>query len=394
MRSLRWKLVFGLLLVVAVSVGLTAYLTNRGTTSDFSHYLERRGMGQEQNSVSGTGPLAQRPFTDLEQEFLNSVNKSTLIAGVAGAATAILLGLLLTRHFTKPIQALKRGASRIASGDLAYRVEVGSTDEFGELAQSFNSMAASLDNSEQARRRLIADIAHELRTPLTVIDGTLDAMLDGVFELNHSNLISIKDETAALTQLVADLRDLALAESGQLKLEVETTDLAWLVQRRVSQAEVVAREKNISMRTNIPEGLPEVYVDGRRIEQVVANLLNNALNYTPSGGTVVVTVALANGSESYPGDKEQILVSVADTGEGIPAEHLPHIFERFYRVDDARSRKAGGAGLGLAIAKQMVELHGGRMWVESEVGKGSKFSFTLPIARPGATSQPSGVASN
>jgi len=255
-------------------------------------------------------------------------------------------------------------------------------------------MAASLDSSEQARRRLIADIAHELRTPLTVIDGTLDAMLDGVFELNHSNLISIKDETAALTQLVADLRDLALAESGQLKLEVETTDLAWLVQRRVSQAEAVAREKNISMRTNIPERLPEVYVDGRRIEQVVANLLNNALNYTPSGGTVVVTVALTNGTESYPDDKEQILVSVADTGEGIPAEHLPHIFERFYRVDDARSRKAGGAGLGLAIAKQMVELHGGRMWVESEVGKGSKFSFTLPIARPGVTSQPSGVASN
>lgn len=336
--------------------------------------------------MSGTGPLAQPPFTDLEQEFLNSVNKSTLIAGVAGAMTAILLGLLLTRHFTKPIQALKRGASRIASGDLAYRVEVKSKDEFGELAQSFNSMAASLDSSEQARRRLLADIAHELRTPLSVIDGTLDAMLDGVFELNHSNLISMKDETAALTQLVADLRDLALAESGQLKLEVGAADLAWLVQRRVSQAEVVAREKNISLRTNITEGLPEVYVDGRRIEQVVANLLNNALNYTPSGGTVVVTVALTSGRESYPGDKEHILVSVADTGEGIPAEHLPHIFERFYRVDDARSRKAGGAGLGLAIAKQMVELHGGRMWVESEMGKGSKFSFTLPIARPGATS--------
>ena len=150
-------------------------------------------------------------------------------------------------------------------------------------------------------------------------------------------------------------------------MEIEPTNLAELVQRRVSQAEVIARGKNVSLRTDIAEGLPEIEADGRRIEQVVANLLDNALNHTPSGGTVTIAVSP---------DKDGILVSVSDTGEGIPAEHLPYIFERFYRVDDARSRKTGGAGLGLAIAKQMVELHGGRIWVESEVGKGSKFSFT------------------
>ena len=456
MHSLRWKLAIALLLVVAISVGLTAYLTHHRTTSEFSNFIsESRASSLEQTEqtlkdyytengswagvqsllqslpvfvndrliladssgtiigdtnaqwlgetvqsvrltkptsivVSGQevgklyllssgmvivqfippgGALSGQPPSSPEQRYLSHVNTSLIIAGVVGAAVAILLGLFLTRQFTKPIRALKRGAARIAGGDLAYRVEVKSKDEFGELATSFNSMAATLDSSEQSRRRLFADIAHELRTPLSVIGGTVDAMLDGVYEPNPDNLTSIKEETEVLTRLVAELRDLTLAESGHLKLEVEPTNLAELVQRRVSQAEVIAQGKNISLKTDITEGLPEIEADGRRIEQVVANLLDNALNHTPQGGTVTIAVSP---------DKNGILVSVSDTGEGIPPEHLPYIFERFYRVDDARSRKTGGAGLGLAIAKQMVELHGGRIWVESEAGKGSKFSFAMP----------------
>lgn len=458
MRSLSWKIALSLLVVVAVSVGLTAYLTHRGTTREFgtfisesrASYLERTeeslaNFYSENGSWSGVqnmleslptfvndrfiladnsgtiigdtnaqwlgdtaqsvglskptsivvsgqevgklyllssgmvivqfippGGLAGQPPSSPEQRFLSHVNTSLLIAGGVGAAVAILLGLFLTTQFTKPIRALKKGAARIANGDLAYRAEVKSRDEFGELANSFNSMAASLDSSEQSRRRLFADIAHELRTPLSVIGGTVDAMLDGVYEPNPDNLTSIKEETEVLTRLVGELRDLTLAESGHLKLEIEPTNLAELVQRRVSQAEVIAQGKNISLRTDITEGLPEIEADGRRVEQVVANLLDNALNHTPSGGTVTITASP---------DKDGVLVSVSDTGEGIPAEHLPYIFERFYRVDDARSRKTGGAGLGLAIAKQMVELHGGRIWVESEAGKGSKFSFTLPVTR-------------
>jgi two-component system OmpR family sensor kinase len=459
-RSLSWKLAIALLLVVVVSVGLTAYFTHRGTTREFGEfisesrasYLEQMeerlrdfytesgswsgvqslleslpvfvndrliladnsgtiigdtdvewlgktaesmrlakptsiivsghevgklyvlssGMVGVQFIIPGSAFLGQPPPSSPERGFLSRVNRSLLMAGVAGAVVAILLGLLLTRQFIKPIRALKKGAARIARGDLAYRVSVKSRDEFGELARSFNSMAASLDSSEQSRRRLFADIAHELRTPLSVIGGTVDAMLDGVYEPNPDNLTSIKEETEVLTRLVGELRDLTLAESGHLKLEIEPTNLVELVQRRVSQAEVIARGKNISLRTDITEGLPEIEADGRRIEQVVANLLDNALNHTPSGGTVTIAASP---------DKDGILVSVSDTGEGIPAEHLPYIFERFYKVDDARSRKTGGAGLGLAIAKQMVELHGGRIWVESEVGQGSKFSFTLPVTR-------------
>jgi signal transduction histidine kinase len=458
-RSLSWKIALSMLLVVAVSVGLTAYLTHHRTTREFSDfmsesrasYVERteqtlkdfytengnwsgvqsmieglptfvndrliladnsgtiigdtnaEWLGETVQSVrlskstsitvsgqevgklyllsSGMvvvqfmppgGVLPAQPLSSPEQRFLSHINRSLVIAGAAGAVAAILLGLLLTRQFTKPIQALKKGAARIAGGDLACRVDVKSRDEFGQLANSFNSMAASLDNSDQVRRRLLADIAHELRTPLSVIEGTVDAMLDGVYEPNAANLNSIKEETALLTRLVADLRDLTLAESGQLKLQIEPTNLAELVQRRVAQVEVIAREQNIGLKTNISAALPQVEVDEKRIEQVVANLLDNALNHTTSGGTVTVAVSST---------EEGILVSISDTGEGIPAEHLSHIFERFYKVDDARSRKAGGAGLGLAIAKQMVELHGGRIWVESDVGKGSKFSFTLPGTR-------------
>jgi signal transduction histidine kinase len=234
-------------------------------------------------------------------------------------------------------------------------------------------MAASLDSSEQARRRLIADIAHDLRTPLSVIEGTVDAMLDGVFEPTPDNLSSIKEETTMLTGLITDLRDLSLAEAGQLKLETGPIDVADLVRRRINQIEVIAQKKGVAIRADLPEGLPKVTGDGKRIEQVLTNIVNNALNYTPEGGNIDVTVTPDAG-------RTGITITVADTGEGIPSDQLPHIFERFYRVDEARSKKSGGAGLGLAIAKQMVELHGGKIWAESEVGKGSKFSFTMPAA--------------
>lgn len=374
MFSLRWKLALALLLVVAVSVSITAYLANWGTTQDFNQYLMRR-MGQGQGYIGGDGGGSSQtpvPIGPLEQNLLDRVNTSLVIAGLTGCAVAIFLGLVLTRQITRPIQGLKRGAARIASGDLTYRVKIEAKDEFGELGESFNSMAASLDKSEQARRRLLADLTHDLRTPLAVIEGTVDAMLDGVYQPNQETLGSIKEETALLTRLVADLRDLSLAEAGQLKLAVEATNLAELVQKRISQVDVIARKKNISVKTDIAKVLPKTEVDRGRIEQVVPNLLANAVNHTPSGGTVTVSVL---------SDRDDVLVSVADTGEGIPAEHLPHIFERFYRVDDARSRTVGGVGLGLAIAKQMVELHRGRIWVESEVGKGGKFSFTLPVSR-------------
>jgi two-component system OmpR family sensor kinase len=319
------------------------------------------------------GMQGQMVLASQDQAFLDQVNRSIIIGGVVAGIVAIAIGLILTSYFTKPIRELKKGARSIANGDLSYKVAVQSKDELGELAKSFNTMAESLNNSEQARQRLFADIAHELRTPLSVIEGTVDAMLDGVFEQNTANLNSIKEETTLLTRLIADLRDLTLAESGQLKLTIEPTDIANLIQRRAGQSEVIAREKNITLATKITDGLPNANVDGGRIDQVVTNLISNAIKNTPPDGDIHVTVTRTEGNES-------ILVSVTDTGEGISDEDLPHIFDRFYRVDEARSRKVGGAGLGLAIAKQMIKAHGGKIWAKSEVGKGSTFYFTVSIA--------------
>lgn len=331
----------------------------------------------------GRGGMVTRGLAGLtdvaEQEFLNRFNRSLRIASIVAGVVAIVLGLVLTRQITSPVRALTRGVGHIARGDFGHRVNVSTDDEVGELAQSFNSMAASLEKNEQERRRLMADIAHELRTPLSVIEGMVDGILDGVFEPNRENLMLIKGETALLARHVADLRDISLAESGQLKLEFMPTDIAELVQRKVAQAEVEAREKDIQLGVDALPKLPRVNVDPGRIEQVVANLLSNAIRHTPRGGSIGVTVCQTDDARRTDGKGRRLMVSVSDTGEGIPAEHQAHVFDRFYRVDEARSRRAGGAGLGLAIVKYIVEAHGGRVGVESEPGKGSTFFFTLPL---------------
>ncbi|MDD4873535.1 MAG: ATP-binding protein [Dehalococcoidales bacterium] len=320
------------------------------------------------------------PLDTTQQDFLNQVNRSIWLAAVIGVAVAFLLGFLLTQYLIKPIKALGRGASHIAGGNLKYRVKVGSRDEIGELAQTFNSMASKLEMNEQMRQQLMADIAHELRTPLTVIGGTVDGMMDGIFPTNSERLGTIKEQTVLLTRLIGDLRDISLAETGQLKLEKTSTDVFELAKRTLSKFEAASKEKNINLLIKGPSELPQLSIDPFRIEQVINNLLTNALRHTPAGGSISISMDMRNRSQQF--DKKHILISVADTGEGISPEHLAHIFDRFYRVKSARSRSDGGTGLGLAIASQMVQAHGGRLWVESAQGKGSTFYIALPVNSP------------
>jgi signal transduction histidine kinase len=329
--------------------------------------------------LPGSGDAAQ---TDaLEQDFLTNVNRSLWLAVFIAAGVAVILGLVLTRRITRPLRALAAGARHIARGELGHRVEVSSKDEVGELAESFNAMARSLDENEQARRRLMADIAHELATPLTVIEGTVDGILDGVFQPDAEHLGSVKEQTALLTRLIGDLRDISLAESGQLKLELAPTDMVELVRRKVSQAQLAARDKDVRLDLDAAPGLPAVNVDVGRMEQVVANLIANAVRHTPAAGSITLTLRTAVSDAAGRVDGPSLLLSVADTGEGIAPEHLPHVFERFYRAETARSRAGGGAGLGLAIVRQMVQAHGGSVWVESQPGRGSTFYVALPLPR-------------
>jgi signal transduction histidine kinase len=364
----------------ASSTGLsggTAITTSAGTVGQL--YLvsingngnSGKGMKSQGKGGQSTPMMTSMSTMTLEQDFFDRFNYSLLITGIIVAVVALILGLVLTRQITLPLKALVNGVRQIARGNLGHRVDIRSKDELHELGQSFNTMAASLDEAEQERKRIIADIAHDLRTPLTVIEGTVTGIQDGVFQPDKEHLSVIKDQTGLLTRLTGDLRELSLAESGRLKLNRETTDMADMVRRKAAQFEVKAREKGITISTILPAGLPAVNVDPARIEQVLGNLISNALQYIPSGRTITIAVKAE--------DKQGLIVSVADTGEGIAPEHLPHLFERFYRIEKSRTRNEGGSGLGLAIVKQLVQAHGGKAWVESTVGQGTTFYFSLPL---------------
>jgi two-component system OmpR family sensor kinase/two-component system sensor histidine kinase BaeS len=306
-----------------------------------------------------------------QQDFLNHVNLAILIAGVAASVIALVIGFFLFYQITSPLNALAVASQKIATGDLTARVVNPREDEIGQVGRSFNAMADSLGKSETARRNMIADIAHELRNPLGVIQGQLEGMIDGVFPTTPEQIASIYDETLLLNRLVGDLRDLALADAGQLQITRYETDLCALIERTVSAFALQAIEKNIELKMDVTASIPEITIDPHRIEQVLRNLIGNALRHT-NEGRINVRCAVDGG-------QKMVRVSVSDTGTGIESEDLPHVFERFYRGDKSRSRSSGGAGLGLAIAKQLVNAHGGEIGVESQVGKGTVFWFTLPI---------------
>jgi len=308
-----------------------------------------------------------------EEAFLQRLRETIVPVGVAACGVAILLGLILTWQLTDPLRKLKAAAQGIAGGDLSQRVDIKSKDELGDLGRAFNEMAEHLSRAEELRRNMTADIAHELRTPLSVIRGNLEAIADGVFPPTKENVASIHREAVLLSRLVDDLQELALAEAGQLRIEPELTDVSSLIERVVTNVAPRAESEGISMVTDLAPELPLVSVDSQRIGQVVSNLVDNALRHSPEGGKVTVRTRLIG---------EAVQVDVVDQGPGVSPEELSLVFERFYRGDKTRSRATGGAGLGLAIVKQLVEAHGGRVWVESTEGQGATFSFTLPLPSP------------
>jgi signal transduction histidine kinase len=301
-----------------------------------------------------------------------SIDRSLLLGGSLAIVIALVLTFVLSRRMTSPIGVLAQAARRLGRGDLSQRVQLQVKGEVEMLAQAFNSMAADLEHAEQLRRDLIADVAHELRTPLSNIQGYLEAIRDRVMKPNAATVRSLNEEAVLLSRLVDELQELSLAEAGELKLVYQAEDITELVKQAVTPWHPRIEAKEISLSLDLPDNLPLVNIDWQRVNQVLHNLLENAVAHTPKGGTINV----AAGAKG-----EWVEVSVSDTGEGIPAKDLPYIFERFYRVDKSRARATGGSGLGLTIAKRLVEAHGGKITVQSKLGKGSRFAFTLPIAQ-------------
>jgi len=331
--------------------------------------------------------LPDWPGSPGSEGLLTSANRTLLVVAVAAGLIAVLLILGLSRRILGPVEALTTAARCMEAGDLSQRVEITSRDEIGDLARAFNGMADGLARLEELRRQLVSDVAHELRTPLTNIRGYLEALQDGVVEPERHVIDSLHEEAMLLNRLVDDLQALSLAEAGQLRLERQPVALADVVDRAIEAVRPRAEAKGVVLQADLPEDLPLVDVDPRRIGQVLRNLLENGLTHTASGGEIAVA-ARATCLEPGRRSGHWIEVSVRDTGTGIAAEDLPYVFERFYRADKSRSRATGGAGLGLAIVKQLVEAHGGQIEVESRgepswsptAAKGTRFTFTLPVA--------------
>jgi signal transduction histidine kinase len=277
-------------------------------------------------------------------------------------------GIRSWRHMSRPLDDLIDASSRVAEGDYSVRVEEKGPPEIYTLVRGFNAMAERLQVSDQQRRNMLADVSHELRNPITVMQGNLEGMIDGVYPADETHLKSLMEETQILARLVDDLRTLSLAEAGSLQLKREAVDVAALVRETVSAFRPQADVAGVKIELSLSE-TPSIEIDPNRIREVLFNLLANALRYTPREGMVKVDLA-----EAGLGAERSVLVFVHDSGPGIASEDLNHIFDRFYKSSDS-----GGMGLGLSIAKYLVELHGGRIWAESEAGKGAMISFTLPL---------------
>ena len=442
-RSLRFRLLIATILVVIIAVGVTAFVATRRTTGEFQRYVQRRGPLDDRRlafflartydrtrswegvqaeveqlaQISGqrvvigdanrkivadsdkkligkavemkwpppaaalvsdgmlVGMLYLDPLSGAERAdaaFLAAVNRSVLVGALIAGLAAVAVTLALSSRILRPVERLTEAAQRMEKGDLTVRVPVTSEDEIGQLAHAFNSMAGSLAQQEQLRRNMVTDVAHELRTPLTNLRGYLEAARDDLVPADTALVDNLYEETMLLSRLVADLQELAQAEAGQLTLLRQSIHLAGIVEQAAAILRPQANAKGLTLTVALPDNLPSVDVDPERVGQVLRNLLNNAVAHTPEGGEVTVTARAA---------EAEVAVSVHDTGAGIPPEHLPYVFDRFYRADKSRARQTGGAGLGLAIAKQLVVAHGGAISVESAPGQGATFTFTLPVAQ-------------
>ena len=325
-------------------------------------------------------PIQSAILGPMERAFVARLRWLLVIGAVLAGGLGLLLGLAVSRSLTAPLLRLATAARAVADRDFSRRVDVGGSAEIIDVAQAFNEMTAALEASERQRQNMVADVAHELRTPLSVVQGSLRAILDNVYPLDKAEIARLYDETRLLSCLVNDLRELALADAGQLRLNLQPTDVARVVRATVGSLAPAAEAQQVALITQMPDELPTVRADPDRLAQVLRNLTVNALRYTPSGGAVTVTATLQD---------DALEIAVTDTGEGIASEDLPHVFERFWRSDRSRARDdpsdpadrgrwSGGTGLGLSIAHSLMEAQGGRIWVESEPRQGSSFHLTLP----------------
>ena len=334
-------------------------------------------VNSERKGTVLVGSMVDSSLTGMSERFLGSITEALIWAVALSAGLALVLGMILSAQVTRPVTMLTRAARSVAAGNLSTVVETtkknGAKDEIAELAQSFNAMTEELKRLEEAKKQIIADSAHELRTPLTLIQGTIEAMIDGVYPLDVPTLESVHEETVRLSHLIDMLRELDVIQSGKLSLNLESIDGMELLRRTATLFAASAKGKNISLTVEESSASPSINADYLRIGEVVYNLVSNAIKYTPAEGKVRLRAE---------DDRKLGLVHfyVDDSGPGIPADERERIFERFYRIDKSRAADRGGRGLGLAIASEIAKAHGGSIAVgDSDLG-GASFVLTLKSA--------------
>jgi two-component system sensor histidine kinase BaeS len=348
-------------LFIAFTVVLLVYLADYQMNQLFGEYL-----------MMGRGGMMHH-MGQAELTFLTSVHKSLLWVGLVLIALGLLASYSLACSITIPLRKLSKAAEAIEKGDFNQRVPVSTNDEVGNLAKLFNRMANTLESNMKLRQQLFANIAHELRTPLAIIKGNLEGMLDDVVDLNKKEVASLHEEAVRLNRIITDLKDLSLAEVGQLSLDKCPTDINYLIRRIIELMKKTAEEKNMIIDYKLSEKISNINIDPDRMGQVLSNVIVNAVRYTPNGGKIEISTTL---EKNRKGRKVKVVIS--DNGPGIESEDIPHIFDHFYRGEKSRDRKSGGSGLGLAIVKQLVESHGGEVMINSILGEGTSVIIYLP----------------
>ncbi len=367
-RHLATKFFISYLIVILIGIVVLITATEFIVPSAFDRHMAEM--------TALMGPSASELENDLFINFNNAVNESLLFSALAAFIAAVIVSLFVSRQVVAPVRRIMVASQHIAEGHYNERVQIpgnpdkADMDELAQLSQSFNQMTLALEKAETLRKQLIGDIAHELRTPLSTIKGSMEGLIDGVLPAGKDTYFQVHQEAERLQRLVDDLMDLNRVESGAIRLERESTSIKGLIGNTTKRLSWQFEEKGVSLELNIPDGLPQVSVDTDRIGQVFINLIGNSLQYTPTGGSVLIS-----GEEQ----NSQILIKISDTGIGLSADNISKIFTRFYRVDKSRSRAGGGSGIGLTIAKHLIESHGGEIGAASEgLGRGSIFWVLLP----------------
>ena len=373
---LVWKVFLSYVLVVLVGAIILITAASLSVPAAFERHMA--SMNEIMNNANAMGNNQQMQ-SELFSQYTTAVYEAVTYAALAALIAAILASFFISRQVVTPMLHMMSLSQRIAEGEYQERLalpggqQADQTDELGQLALRFNQMADKLEKTETIRRQLIGDVTHELRTPLTAVKGYLEGLMDGVLPADPETYEQIHSEIDRLQRLVNDLQELSRVEAGAIQLNLAPVPPERLIERIQSTFGRQFEDKNIQLVTDVETGLPNLFVDKDRIIQVLTNLAGNALQYTPNGGKVSISVRR---------EKSEILFAVKDTGIGISTEQLTFIFNRFYRTDKSRNRASGGSGIGLTIAKALVQAHQGKIWAKSNgEGEGSTFSFLIPLPK-------------